>query len=85
MDHSFGLPLYFTKRWQIGKDFIWLYYIRTLISGIIFYSKYLFLAPILFFSNNKYKYYLSVLVLIGCFYFVSDISDKLVFRYASDR
>lgn len=80
-----GLPLYFIKRWQIGKDFIWLYYINTLISGIIFYVNYLFLAPRFFFSNKKYIYYLSVLILIGCFYFVSDISNKLVFRYASDR
>jgi two-component system, LytTR family, sensor kinase len=80
-----GLPLYFIKRWQVGKDFIWLYYINTLISGIIFYVNYLFLVPKFFFDNRKYKYYLSVLVLIACFYFVSDISNKLVFKYESDR
>jgi two-component system, LytTR family, sensor kinase len=79
-----GLPLYFIERWQIGEDFIWLYYINTLISGIIFYVNYLFLVPKFFFGKKKYRYYLSVLVLIACFYFVSDTSNKLVFNYASD-
>ena len=78
-----GLPLYFIERWQIGKDFIWLYYIITLISGIIFYANYLFLVPKFFFGKKKYRYYLSVLILIVCFYFVSDISNKLVFKYES--
>jgi two-component system, LytTR family, sensor kinase len=78
-----GLPLYFVERWQIGNDFIWLYYINTLISGIIFYVNYLFLVPRFFFGKKKYRYYISVLILIACFYFVSDISNKLVFNYAS--
>jgi len=78
-----GLPLYFIKRWHIGKDFIWLYYINTLISGIIFYINYLFLVPKFFFGKKKYRYYLSVVVLIACFYFISDISNKLVFKYES--
>lgn len=78
-----GLPLYFIERWQMGKDFIWLYYIKTLISVIIFYVNYIFLVPKFFFDRKKYRYYLSVLVLIACFYFVSDISNKLVFKYES--
>jgi hypothetical protein len=80
-----GLPLYFIERWKIGKDFIWLYYINSLISGIIFYVNYLFLVPKFFFDKKKYKYYLSVSVLIACFYFVSDISNKLVFKYESAK
>ena len=78
-----GLPLYLIQRWQIGKDFIWHYYIITLVSGIIFYVNYLFLVPKFFFGKKKYRYYLSVLILIACFYFVSDISNKLVFKYES--
>jgi len=78
-----GLPLYFIKRWQIGKDFVWLYYINSLISGIIFYVNYLILVPKFFFGKNKYRYYLSVLILIACFYFISDNSNKLVFKYES--
>lgn len=78
-----GLPLYLIQRWQIGKDFIWHYYIITLVSGIIFYVNYLFLVPKFYFGKKKYRYYVSVLVLIACFYFVSDISNKLVFKYES--
>jgi len=80
-----GLPLYFIKRWNFGKDFIWLYYTNTLISGIVFYANYLSLVPKFFFSSRKYRYYLSVVVLIVCFYFVSDISNRLIFRYKSGR
>jgi two-component system LytT family sensor kinase len=80
-----GLPLYFIKRWQVGKDFIWHYYINTLINVIIFYANYLFLVPKFFFDKKRYKYYLSVLVLITCFYFVSDISNKMVFKYESSN
>lgn len=78
-----GLPLYFIKRWQVGKDFIWLYYINTLISGIIFYANYLVLVPRFFFDSRRYRYYLSVIILIAGFYFVSDISNKLIFKYES--
>lgn len=79
-----GLPLYFIKRWHVGKDFIWLYYINTVISGIIFYINYLLLVPKFFFGKKRYWYYISVALLIGTFYFVSDISNKMVFRYAPD-
>lgn len=58
-----GLPLYFIKRWQVDKDFTWLYYINILISGIIFYANYLVLIPKFFFSKKRYKYFLSVIVL----------------------
>jgi two-component system, LytTR family, sensor kinase len=80
-----GIPIYFTKRWQVGNDFVWFYYINTLISGIIFYTNYFLLVPGFFFSNKRYMYYLSVIVLITCFYFVSDFSNKLAFKYASDN
>jgi two-component system, LytTR family, sensor kinase len=76
----FGLPIYFIKRWQIGKEFIWFYYINNIISGLIFYSNYLLLVPSLFFSRKRYLYYLSVLILILSFYFVSDYSNKHIFK-----
>jgi len=78
------LPVYFIKRWHVGKDFIWLYYINTVISGIIFYVNYFALVPRFFFGSNKYRYYISVILLIAFFYLVSDISNKLVFKYATD-
>jgi hypothetical protein len=80
-----GLPLYFIRRWQVGKDFIWLYYINILIYGIVFYSNYLILIPRLFFSEKRYKYYLSVIILIACFYLVSDFSNKMIFKYVPNR
>jgi two-component system LytT family sensor kinase len=79
----FVLPVYFIQRWHIGEDFIWLYYINTIISGIIFYANYLLLIPKLFFNSKKLAYYFSLLILLAIFYFVSDHSNKLVFRYKS--
>ncbi len=80
-----ALPLYFIRRWQFEKDFIWLYYINLLINGIIFYSNYLVLIPRFFFSKRRINYYLSVVALIACFYLVSDISNRLVFKYIPGR
>jgi two-component system, LytTR family, sensor kinase len=79
-----GLPIYFIKRWQVGNDFIWFYYINTFISGIIFYTNYFFLVPRSFFVNKRIRYYLSALILLICFYFVSDISNRLIFKYSAD-
>jgi two-component system, LytTR family, sensor kinase len=76
-----GLPLYTMKRWDVGKDFIWLYYINTIISGIIFYINYIFLAPGFFFNNRKYRYYISVILMLIILYFVSDKSNEMVFTY----
>lgn len=80
-----GIPLYFFKRWEVGKDFMWVYYIGNIINGIIFYSNYLILVPRFFFASRKLKYYLSVLLLLTIFYFVSDRSNELIFRYVPGR
>jgi len=76
-----GLPLYFFKRLDVGKDFIWLYYIGNIINGIIFYSNYLILVPKYFFESKKHRYYLSAFFLLAFLYFVSDRSNELVFKY----
>jgi|WetSurMetagenome_2_1015567.scaffolds.fasta_scaffold00006_125 two-component system, LytTR family, sensor kinase len=78
-----GLPVYFIKRWNIGSDFIWLYYINTVVSGIIFYANYFFLVPYFFFRGRKIRYFLSILVLLLLFYLVSDTSNGMVFKYVS--
>jgi len=80
-----GLPVYFLRQWQVGKDFIWLYYINTVISGMIFYSNYLVIVPKMFFRSRRIKYYLSVIALIVAFYFISDVSNELVFKYVPGR
>lgn len=77
-----GLPLYFNKRWQVGTDFMWLYYINSLISGIIFYTNYLLLVPRFYFIGRKYRYLIAITVLLVLFYFVSDKSNDMVFRYS---
>ena len=79
-----GLPLYFIKRWDIGQDFIWLFYINITINGIIFYTNYFLLVPKYFFDGKKYKYYLSIAVLLFFFYFVSDKSNQTVFSYVTE-
>jgi two-component system, LytTR family, sensor kinase len=80
-----GLPLYFFKRWDIGEDFVWFYYIGSLINGIIFYSNYLVLVPQYFFNRKKHRYYISVLVLLASFYFISDTSNKLIIKYIPEH
>lgn len=75
-----GLPLYFFKRWDVGKDFMIVFYIGNAINGIIFYTNYIVLVPRFFFSTPKYRYYLSVFVLLLAFYFVSDRSNEFVFN-----
>ncbi len=80
-----GLPLFSAKRFQMGSDFLLIYYTITLINGLIFYINYLFLVPKFFFQKRKYKYYLSAFILVIAFYFVSDISNKLIFDYMSDE
>jgi two-component system LytT family sensor kinase len=80
-----GLPLYFAKRFQAGYDFLWVYYLIMLINGLIFYINYLFLVPKFFFQKRKHRYYISALILIICFYFVSNISNKLIFSYVTNK
>jgi two-component system, LytTR family, sensor kinase len=75
------LPLYYIKRFQIGKDFIWLYYLNIIINGIIFYTNYFVLVPHFFFDEKKYRYYISIAVLFFIFYFVSDRANQIVFKY----
>jgi two-component system LytT family sensor kinase len=80
-----GIPLYFFKRWGVGKDFLWAYYIGNIINGIIFYINYLILVPKYFFGSRKHKYYLSVIFLLTFLYFVSDKSNELIFKYVPGR
>src|SRR5664279_4376811 len=80
-----GIPLYFFKRWEVGKDFMWVYYIGNIINGIIFYTNYLILVPKYFFKSQKHNYYLSVVFLLTFLYFVSDRSNELVFKYVPGR
>ena len=79
-----GLPLYFIKRFEIGKEFIWLYYINVIINGIIFYTNYFILIPRFLFGGGKLRYLISVVALLLIFYFVSDKSNQAVFRNISD-
>jgi two-component system LytT family sensor kinase len=80
-----GIPLYFFQRWDVGKDFIWVYYLGNVFNGIIFYSNYLVLVPRFFFKSPKYKYYLSVLILLTCLYFASDQINEFVFKHVPGR
>jgi two-component system, LytTR family, sensor kinase len=76
-----GLPLYFVKRWEVGKDFIWIYYTVLIINGIIFYFNYLVLVPKYFFNTSKRRYYLSVLIFLVIIYIISEASNEMIFKY----
>ncbi len=76
-----GLPLYFVQRFEVGKDFIWLYYISNVVSGIIFYLNYLVLVPRFFFEKKKLRYYLTVFGMLVFFFFASNGLNELVFKY----
>ncbi len=80
-----GLPVYFVKRWDIGKDFVWLYYTGNLINGIIFYTNYLVLVPKYFFERKKHRYYISVVFLLAFLYLVSEGSNELIFKYVPGK
>jgi two-component system LytT family sensor kinase len=80
-----GIPLYFFKRWEVGNDFIWVYYIGNTINGIIFYANYLVLVPKFFFESRNYRYYLSVILILTVLYFVSDRSNDFVFKNVPGR
>ncbi len=73
-----GLPVYSAKRFQMGSNFLISYYTIIIINAIIFYTNYLFLIPELFFQKKRYRYYIAVLALVFCFYFISDFANKQV-------
>lgn len=80
-----GLPVYFLQRWTVGKEFVWLYYVTNIISGLVFYSNYLVLVPKYFFKPKKARYYLSVLILLIFLYLVSRISGEVIFSTLGNR
>jgi sensor histidine kinase YesM len=78
-----GLTIYSSRRFRMGSNFLLNYYTITAISAIIFYSNYLFLIPVLFFRKKRYTYYISVLALVVCFYFISDIANEQILNIIS--
>ena len=78
-----GLPLYFIQKWQGGNDLLYLFYISTIIGGIIFYVNYLILVPMFFFQKKRYKYFISVIILLVSFCFISINSNDIVLRSVS--
>jgi two-component system, LytTR family, sensor kinase len=75
------LPIYFVKRFQTGKDFIWFFYTNIAIYGLIFYINFFILVPRLFFRFRRYIYFISVAVLLVVCYLISDKSNRYIFSY----
>jgi two-component system, LytTR family, sensor kinase len=73
-----GLPILAAKRFQMGRNFQLTFYTLTAIDALIFYVNYLFLVPILFFRKNKYRYFIAILALLFCLYFVSAFANEHV-------
>jgi two-component system LytT family sensor kinase len=76
------LPIYSARRYQMGS-ILMTYYTFMIISALIFYINYLFLVPKLFFQKQRYRYYITALALVFCFYFISDFTNEQVFSYLS--
>jgi len=80
-----GLPWYSARKLELDNKFLLIAYTFTFINGLIFYINYLILVPKLFFQKSKYRYYLSSLALIICFYFVSGLTNKVFFDDLPER
>lgn len=80
-----GLPLYFINRWEISKEFAWLYYINISINGGIFYINYFVLVPKFFYLKKRVKYFLFTLLMVGSFYLISDVSNRYFFQKEDQR
>lgn len=78
-----GLPIYASKRFQLGNDFLLTSYTFVIIGGLIFYTNYLLLVPGLFFRKKRYKYFIAILSLVFCFYFISDLANKQITSHIS--
>lgn len=78
-----GLPVYAARRFQMGSNFLLSYYTLLAISALIFYTNYLFLVPFLFFQKKRFTYYISVLALVFCFYFISDFAGSYISKLIS--
>jgi hypothetical protein len=77
------LPIYSARRFQMGSILL-TYYTFMIISALIFYINYLFLVPNLFFQKQRYRYYITALALVFCFYFISDFANEQVFSLSKD-
>ncbi len=73
-----GLPIYAARRFQMGSNFLVVYYTFTAISALIFYTNYLFLIPVLFFQKKRYRYYIAILSLLFFFYFTSEFANEQI-------
>jgi hypothetical protein len=75
-----GIPAYFMRRYDVDRNFVLLYYVTTIINGLIFYGNYLILVPRYFFVPGRRKYFLFAALLLIAFYFASDFSNRLIFH-----
>jgi two-component system, LytTR family, sensor kinase len=78
-----GLPIYTARRFRMESYFLYNYYSFMAVNALIFYTNYLFLVPGLFFQKKRYRYYVAVLALVFCFYFISDFASNQVYNYIS--
>lgn len=80
-----GLPIYAARRFQMGSNFLLIYYTFTAINAFIFYTNYLFLIPVLFFQKKRYRYFIAVLALVFFFYFMFDFTNRQIDSYMTKK
>lgn len=73
----FILPQILISRYSGDNNFIaWGFYVFVFIIGVIFYINYLWLVPKYYLANKKPTYFALALVVVFCFYFILDFSNK---------
>ncbi len=75
------VPLYLANRYGSDRRFFrFFFYKDLLIYGILFYINYLIFVPQLFFKGKRLIYFLTVVVFVACFYFISYLPHEYLSR-----
>ncbi|HLN21145.1 MAG TPA: histidine kinase [Bacteroidales bacterium] len=74
------LPFLIVKQWNVGIKFLKFYHVTNIVSALIFYINYLFLFPRFYLKRHLKKYFVSVILVIFMFYYLSGFASMAVFR-----
>lgn len=81
------VPLYLANRYGSDRRFFrFFFYKDLLIYGILFYINYLIIVPRLFFKGKRLLYFITIVIFLACFYFISYLPHEyLAIRPEGER